>query len=106
MDEIDFLVDEINRKAHINIPQGVWEKERCSYCWKYGHRICSNCFDFTVCDSCLIHLQMAVKTEKSYNEQRDHFLLDTYCISCFFDAHQVAAQECIQERISYQEARG
>lgn len=106
VDEIDFLVHEITRKAHENIPEGVWCKERCSYCWNYGHRICENCFDFSVCDSCLKHLNTSITSSKSYNPQTDHYLLDVYCISCFFDQHEVAAQECIQKRIPFHEALG
>jgi hypothetical protein len=106
VDEIDYLVHEITRKAHDNIPEEVWSKERCSYCWNYGHRICCNCFDFSVCDSCFHHLQTSITSSKTYNADTDRYLMDVYCISCFFDKHEIVSQECIQKRIPLHEALG
>lgn len=111
IDQLDFLMYKITQKAHQDIPVGVFNKQRCSYCWKHGFRICSNCFDFSICDECHSTLQKAVEEAKNIRQQQNHPRIhqpdeeDYLCIRCYYDVHAQAVEDCLQKRISLHEAR-
>lgn len=81
-DELFLLHKRIDAEQRCRIPSGVYDKTRCSICWRFGTLLCDECKTFTVCQTCFETLKESVP----------------FCIRCTFDTQEEDLNKCLATR--------